>query len=424
MRPNADPPWMATAYIPGPSLAEAVAAGGHLEQAGVSRLGAALAEGLAAIHECGLIHRDLKPSNVIMADDGPRIIDFGIAKGTDATALTGSSVVIGTLRYMSPEQLQGHEVTPASDVFALGAVLAYAATGRDPFPGPTMPAVITRILTGPPDLDPLTGELRDVIADCLAKDPAVRPAPGDLLARLGRPAPHDPTVAAGPTPAPAAVPVPAPGPAPGAVPSPKPRPTEANGPVPAAAQEPSLASTENVSPVIPGRTGTPAAPAGLPAALVTAAPGPAGKPARRGSRRRTGLIVAGAAAAVLAGVGILALASRPAPSLSAAATPPPTSPATRGRPASTLTTTGKVTAALTDPGSQGALSVAFGPGGILAAGDGNGSTYLWNTTTGKLTATLTAPASANVASVAFRPDGILAAGDHNGSTYLWHVTYG
>jgi serine/threonine protein kinase len=137
--PDAVPPWMATAYIAGPSLADAVAERGRLDEAGVRELGAALAEGLTAIHDCGLIHRDLKPSNVILADDGPRIIDFGIAQGADATALTGSSAVIGMLRYMLPEQLNGHELAPRSDVFALGAVLAYAATGRYPFQAPTRP---------------------------------------------------------------------------------------------------------------------------------------------------------------------------------------------------------------------------------------------------------------------------------------------
>jgi serine/threonine protein kinase len=128
--PEADPPWMATAYIPGLSLAETIAGRGPLDEAAVRELGAALAEGLAAIHDCGIIHRDLKPANVILADDGPRIIDFGIAKGANATALTGSGAIIGTLRYMSPEQLHGHELTTQSDVFALGAVLAYAAIGH------------------------------------------------------------------------------------------------------------------------------------------------------------------------------------------------------------------------------------------------------------------------------------------------------
>jgi predicted Ser/Thr protein kinase len=423
---DADLPWMATAYIPGPSLAEAGTKRGPLDEAGERRLGAALAEGLAAIHECGLIHRDLKPSNVIMADDGPRIIDFGIAKGAGATALTGSSAVIGTLRYMSPEQLQGQELTPQSDVFALGTVLAYAATGHDPFEAPTMPAVITRILTGPPDLDPLAGDLRGIIAGCLAKDPGGRPTPGDLLVRFSRPAPHDPTVVAGPAPAPAAAPVPAPGPVPEAVPSPEPRPAEADGPAPAAAQEPSLASTLNVSPVVPpGRTNPAAAPADLPAALVTAASGSADKPARRGSRRQTGLIAAGTlAVAGLATAGILTLVNRPAPSLYATGAPPATPSTTGKRPASTATTIAKRTAILTDPASKSVQSVAFGPDGILAAGDANGSTYLWNTTTGKITATLTDPAGKSVQSVAFGPDGILATGDANGSTYLWNTTTG
>ncbi|MGH3292604.1 MAG: protein kinase domain-containing protein, partial [Trebonia sp.] len=231
--PEADPPWMATAYIPGPSLADAVAQRGPLDRAEVGRLGAALAEGLAAIHECGLIHRDLKPGNVILAEDGPRIIDFGIAKGADATALTGSSALIGTLRYMSPEQLNGHELTPQSDVFALGTVLAYAATGHDPFQAPAIPGVITRILSGPPDLDPLSGELRGIIADCLAKDPSSRPSPGDLLARFSRPAPQDPTATAAPAPAPGSVPA--------AVPPPELRLAGAGGPV-RAARGPSPAS--------------------------------------------------------------------------------------------------------------------------------------------------------------------------------------
>jgi hypothetical protein len=180
--PGADPPWMATAYIPGPSLAEAIARNGPLDQAQVRQLGAALAEGVAAIHACGLIHRDLKPGNVILADDGPRIIDFGIAKGADTAALTGSNTVIGTLRYMSPEQLHAQELTPQSDIFALGTVLAYAATGHDPHDGPSIPALITSILTGPPNLEPLTGDLRDIIGSCLAKNPGDRPTPAALLA--------------------------------------------------------------------------------------------------------------------------------------------------------------------------------------------------------------------------------------------------
>jgi serine/threonine protein kinase len=132
--PQADPPWMVTAYIDGPSLQAEVERGGPLPADGVRALGAGLAEGLAAIHACGLGHRDLKPGNVILAPDGPRIIDFGIARAADATTgLTSTGVVVGTFAYMPPEQLRGEVAGTASDVFALGGVLAFAATGRPPF---------------------------------------------------------------------------------------------------------------------------------------------------------------------------------------------------------------------------------------------------------------------------------------------------
>ena len=182
--PDASSPWMATAYIPGPSLATAIAGKGPFDEAGTRRLGAALAEGLTAIHACGLIHRDLKPGNIILGADGPYIIDFGIAKHTGMTSITGAGMIIGTLRYMSPEQLSGQELTPLSDVFSLGAVLAYTATGHDPFIAPSIPAVITRIIYDPPDLTPLAGALRDLIASCLAKDPTERPSLEDLLRRF------------------------------------------------------------------------------------------------------------------------------------------------------------------------------------------------------------------------------------------------
>jgi serine/threonine protein kinase len=128
--PAADPPWMVTAYIPGPSLDEVVRSAGPLESSALRALGAGLAEGLGAVHAAGLVHRDLKPTNVIMAKDGPRIIDFGIARAADATSLTSSGVLIGTFSFMSPEQVRGERLGPESDVFSLGGVLAYAATGR------------------------------------------------------------------------------------------------------------------------------------------------------------------------------------------------------------------------------------------------------------------------------------------------------
>jgi WD40 repeat protein len=186
--PNADPPWMATAFIEGPSLQEKVAAGGPLAPDRVRTLGAALAEGLAAIHACGLVHRDLKPANVILADDGPRIIDFGIARADGQMTLTTVGRVFGTLPYMSPEQLAGGTAGPASDVFSLGGVLAFAATARAPFGTGPDPAVINRITSQPPDLAGLDDvPLRQLIAVCLAKSPADRPALSALLAALSRP---------------------------------------------------------------------------------------------------------------------------------------------------------------------------------------------------------------------------------------------
>jgi serine/threonine protein kinase len=169
--PHADPPWMVTAFIEGPALQEDVDRRGPLPPDGVRALGAGLAEGLAAIHACGLVHRDLKPGNVILAADGPRIIDFGIARAIGATTgLTSTGVVVGTLTYMSPEQIRGDPVGPASDVFALGSVLAFAATGRTPFGDDSAATVMFRIFTEPPALAGLADErLRQVIGGCLAK---------------------------------------------------------------------------------------------------------------------------------------------------------------------------------------------------------------------------------------------------------------
>ena len=183
--PYDDPPWMVTAYVAGPSLQAVVSDGGPLAPADVSRLGAALTEGLGAIHRSGLVHRDLKPANIIMADDGPRIIDFGIAQPVGATALTTPGTVIGTFSFMSPEQVRADNVTPESDVFSLGCVLAYAATGRAPFYASHGAAIMYRVLNEQPDLGDLPpGVLRDTLTACMAKDPERRPLLPDLLARF------------------------------------------------------------------------------------------------------------------------------------------------------------------------------------------------------------------------------------------------
>jgi WD40 repeat protein len=160
----------------------------------VRALGAGLAEGLAAIHSEGLVHRDLKPSNVILASDGPRIIDFGIARADDDSRLTTVGAVMGTLAYMSPERLSGDPARPASDVFALGGVMAFAATTRPPFGMDSTANVVRRIITQPPDLEGLADEdLRQLIARCLDKSPENRPEVPDLLAALASPPPAEVT---------------------------------------------------------------------------------------------------------------------------------------------------------------------------------------------------------------------------------------
>ncbi|MFJ7331712.1 serine/threonine-protein kinase [Streptomyces sp. NPDC101110] len=183
--PGARVPWVATAYAAGPSLSSAVADGGPLPAHTVRALGAGLAEALAAVHELGLVHRDVKPSNVLLTLDGPLLIDFGIARATDGTAsLTSTGVSIGSPGYMSPEQILGKGVTGAADVFSLGAVLAYAATGEPPFPGDSSAALLYKVVHEEPELGLLDGELRSLTAACLAKDPGARPAPAELARRL------------------------------------------------------------------------------------------------------------------------------------------------------------------------------------------------------------------------------------------------
>ena len=150
--PHGSPPWLVAAYVAGPSLAQAVAARGPLPEATVLLLVAGVAEALGAIHAAGVVHRDLKPSNVLLAADGPRVIDFGIARAVEATELTQTGMRAGSPRYMSPEQVRGEAVGPAADVWALGALAAFAATGRPPFGQDSEPAVLYRVLQAEPDL--------------------------------------------------------------------------------------------------------------------------------------------------------------------------------------------------------------------------------------------------------------------------------
>jgi hypothetical protein len=424
--PGADPPWMVTAFIEGPSLQDDVDRRGPLPADGVRALGAGLAEGLAAIHACGLVHRDLKPANVILAPDGPRIIDFGIARAIGATTgLTSTGVVVGTLTYMSPEQIRGDPVGPASDVFALGSVLAFAATGRAPFGDDSAATVMFRIFTEPPDLAGVADErLRQVIGGCQAKAPQDRPAVPALLSALGGPAPTgSPPSGVRPT---------------GTVPAGD----WATSPPPSAARP----------------TGAPSA-----GAWATSPPAvearPTGRPAMRDRRsRRKPAVIAAAATVVAAAIAVIL-----AISLSTGGTPPasagshrsaaadvgtPTTPPRTGSPTPTPAPTSAKSSArptasngspgagwgvnsavavrdLTwhvPPGTQ-APSVAFSPDSTLLAvgGDNQALGYLYNVETDTQVTTFTKPGS-DMADVGFSPDGkLLASSNEDGHTYFWDV---
>nr|WP_280922823.1 serine/threonine-protein kinase [Streptomyces sp. MZ04] len=186
--PRAAVPWLATAYVPAPSLEEIVNEHGPLPTQAVRWLAAGVAEALESIHGAGLVHRDLKPSNVLVVEDGPRVIDFGIASGVSNTRLTMTNVAVGTPAYMSPEQAKdSRSVTGASDVFSLGSMLVFAATGHAPFHGANPVETVFMLLREGPDLEGLPDELRPLIETCMQMEAALRPSPADLQAQL---APH------------------------------------------------------------------------------------------------------------------------------------------------------------------------------------------------------------------------------------------
>lgn len=225
-------PWLATAYVPGPSLAHAVAQHGALPLRSALLLTVGVAEALHVIHGAGIVHRDLKPANVLLAGDGPRVIDFGIARAADATALTGAGVTVGTPHFMAPEQAAAGTVTPATDVFALGQITAFAAIGKPAFGEGSSHAVLYRIVHEDPDLSQLPDVLRPLVTHCLSRDPADRPSLTQIIEqchelsptplrqgedwlpqtfassiterlRLPEPAPTPPPAATAPTPPPA-----------------------------------------------------------------------------------------------------------------------------------------------------------------------------------------------------------------------------
>ncbi|MFW6690207.1 PQQ-binding-like beta-propeller repeat protein [Streptomyces sp. MAR4 CNX-425] len=297
--PEGSPAWLATEYVPGLPLGDAVETHGPWPEHGVLALAAGLAEALEAIHAAGVVHRDLKPSNVLLAQDGPRVIDFGISVAAEASVLTQTGTVIGTPGFMSPEQLTGgRNVGPATDVFALGALLVYTATGNGPFGTGSFQALNYRIVHEQPDLSALPPVLRDVVARCIAKDPEQRPsvtslvtelahAPGDdnswlppaVATALRDPArvspppsddgPATPPPAAGPgatpaSPASAASAASAQGPA--SVEGPAPAPAQGPAPAPAEAPAPAPAPADPTMPAAPRRApGEPPVPERQPA---------------------------------------------------------------------------------------------------------------------------------------------------------------
>ncbi|MER6419166.1 protein kinase [Streptomyces sp. NPDC001137] len=181
---DAERPWFATQYVPGPSLHDKVADGGPLGAADVAAVGAALSEGLVAVHEAGVVHRDLKPSNILLSPKGPRIIDFGIAWATGASTLTHVGTAVGSPGFLAPEQVRGAAVTPATDVFSLGATLAYASMGDSPFGHGSSEVMLYRVVHEEAQLHGVPDALAPLVRACLAKDPEERPSTLQLSLRL------------------------------------------------------------------------------------------------------------------------------------------------------------------------------------------------------------------------------------------------
>ncbi|MEV4460015.1 serine/threonine-protein kinase, partial [Microbispora sp. NPDC049633] len=175
-------PYVVSEFVDGPSLQQRVSASGPLRGGELERLAVGTATALAAIHGAGIVHRDFKPGNVLLGPDGPRVVDFGIARQGESETITAGPV--GTPAYLAPEHIAGRPATPASDVFAWGATIVFAATGRAAFGADNVAAVLHRIMTTFPDLTPLPPPLRALVGRCLAKDPAARPAARDLLLEL------------------------------------------------------------------------------------------------------------------------------------------------------------------------------------------------------------------------------------------------
>ncbi|MET8769885.1 protein kinase [Streptomyces sp. NPDC004658] len=286
---EAERPWMATEFVSGPNLRDAVLDHGALPRAAVGILAGALGEALAAIHAKGLVHRDLKPSNILLGPDGPRVIDFGIVRALEATSLTRTGAVVGSVGYVSPEQIRnGGQVGPPSDVFSLGAVLAYAAAGREPFGEGQDSVVLLRILTRDFDLSGVPEDIRPLVTACLREEPLERPEPAEVVASAGftpdtlraavRPGWYGPAARPRPTPDdhPSGVEYLAPDPTlPADSTGTATVATPTNGPAGSSAM---AAPGDSGTPAAPGSSAGPATPSGS-ATVATTANGPAGSSA-------------------------------------------------------------------------------------------------------------------------------------------------
>lgn len=460
-------PWLASVFVPGPALGQVVENVAPLPPETTVRLAAGLAAALAEIHRAGLIHRDLKPSNVLLAADGPRVIDFGIARAIDSeniTKITHTGWLVGSPAFMSPEQAESRELTPASDVFSLGAVLFQACTGRVPFAGSSTLQMLYNVVHSEPDLAPVPDELRGLVERCLDKDPSRRPTPAGILELIGQLAPsarpwpaavHDlidaqqaeiarvlglpgdggalvesgaGTVVLRPAPgvdgaAPGAggaarLPVDPPEVPPTAPPHPD-RPADALAHLPTAPQHPAR----------------PADPPATPPATPPAAP-PAGTP--RPTRRvlLLGALGAGVTAAVAVPLAVDRFSGTSAKGGSGASSSSSTSPSRTASPGPSASRSGSTTVGRTPMVTLSSkfdsmlTAVEFSPDGrFIAIGDLDGGVELRHSPSLKTAAILSVPGEGGVdnatGDVAFSPDGsLLASIDDYATITLWDIPSG
>lgn len=406
-----DEPWLATAYVPGPSLQQAVADGEPLPVDAAVGLVARVAEALQSIHAAGVIHRDLKPSNIILTADGPKVIDFGIARAADVTSVTATGMRTGTPAYMAPEYIRGQSVTEAGDVFALGGVAHFAATGRFAFGGGADHGVIYRVLEQAPDLDGCPEPVRAIAARCLEKDPAKRPTPAEVIELCRRVSGTGAADAAEIADAHTRTAVSVSGAEP-VTPNAPGSPNDPGSPDAATRTARSPRGSEPVAPVPPPAPAAPAPARETPPGADTSANPPVPDPLT---------VPAPGLPLVLSGVGIFVLAI-----ILIAVYLPDSSP-DRGPnypyrsylPTASIGPTGK---------SNDAQGMAFSPDGTtLATGSDEGKVRLWNVASRRPQATFTQRDGAGndgfaIRDVAFSPDGkLLAATNMSGWVTLWDV---